>query len=53
MNAPLFYIIDKNRVFTDESGGYNLGALGQAEVECLRVKIDSKGLYLNCEGGFI
>ena len=51
-SIPLYGEFATNQITTDEWGGLMIGSLGQAEVNCVTVKLNSKGVTLDCrEGG--
>lgn len=51
-SIPLYNELKNNQITTDEWGGLTIGSLGQAEVDCVTVKLNSKGVTLDCrEGG--
>jgi hypothetical protein len=55
INIPLFKVIADNHPSTvdDQYGGLTIGSLGAANIECFIVKLESKGISLNCEVGRI
>jgi len=55
INIPLFKAIADNHSSTagDQYGGLTIGSLGAANVECFIVKLESKGISLNCDVGLI
>jgi uncharacterized membrane protein (DUF106 family) len=53
INIPLLLYITQYQTVTDKYGGLNIGSLGQADAECLNVKIDNQGISLACTEGYI
>ena len=54
LQTPLYFALSGNIKNTDEWGSLTIGSLGQAEVDCVNIKLNSKGVTLDCrEGGQI
>lgn len=53
VNIPLFIMYSNEKVVPGPFGGLTLGNLGQATVNCLNIKLVSKGVHLGCLDGTI
>ena len=53
VNIPLYYIYSQNQVVAGKFFGLTLGNMGQATVNCVNVKLASKGVQIGCLDGAI